>query len=145
MRRVLAFAAVIVVGGCGSGTPPPPPRRLALVRAPDLGVACRRANSIRCDRVKMAVWLRGPVRSLTATIDGRTFRLHRPRSREGYWEGTLTHAGLLTPGRELHVTPDRGRYYWAGRHPVTAVVRLRTKGPGPFVRSIAVALRPGYG
>jgi hypothetical protein len=125
----------------------PLPRRLLLRREPDLGVKCRRANSIACDRVGLAVWLRTPARRLTATIDGRTFSLRPPASRDGYWEGVLTRAGLLMPGSALHVTPDRGRYYWAGRHPVRAVLRLAAiEADGtPAATDVAVDLRPGYG
>jgi hypothetical protein len=125
----------------------PLPRRLLLRREPDLGVRCRRANSIACDRVGLAVWLRAPARRLTAIIDGRTFTLRPPASRGGYWEGTLHHAGLLAPGSALHVTPDRGRYHWEGRHPVRAVVHLgATEADGaPASTYVAVDLRPGYG
>jgi hypothetical protein len=125
----------------------PLPRRLLLRRTPDLGVGCRKANSIACDRVRLAVWLRAPARRLTATIDGRTFTLRPPASAGGYWDGALHPAGLLTPGGALHVTPDRGRYHWEGRHPVRAVVHLAaTEAAGaPASTDIAVDLRPGYG
>jgi hypothetical protein len=125
----------------------PLPRRLLLRRVPYLGVRCPTANSIACDRVGLAVWLRAPARRLTATIDGHRFRLRPPASPGGYWEGTLQPAGLLTPGSALHVTPDRGRYHWEGRHPVRAVVHLAaTEADGaPAGTNIAVDLRPGYG
>jgi hypothetical protein len=59
----------------------------------------------------------------------------------------LTRAGLLMPGSALHVTPDRGRYYWAGRHAVRTVVHLAaTEADGaPASTDVAVDLRPGYG
>jgi hypothetical protein len=125
----------------------PLPRRLLLTRGPYMGVACRKANSIACDRVGLAVWLRSRVTRLTATIDGRTFALRPPATRQGYWEGFLQPAGLLQAGRALHVTPDRGRYYWEGRHPVRAVVHLTATEPGGAHASIFVAvdLRAGYG
>jgi hypothetical protein len=122
-------------------------RRLLLRRAPYLGVRCPKANSIACDRVGLAVWLRAPARRLTAKIDGRTFALRPPARPGGFWEGMLQPAGLLTPGSALHVTPDRGRYYWAGRHPVRAVVHLAaTETDGARAsKDIVVDLRPGYG
>jgi hypothetical protein len=125
----------------------PLPRRLLLRRAPYLGIRCHKANSIACDRVGLAVWLRAPARRLTATIDGRRFTLRPPAAPGGFWEGTLRRAGLLAPGSALHVTPDRGRYYWAGRHPVRAVVHLAaiTRNGAPASTYVAVDLRPGYG
>ncbi|MCW3014782.1 MAG: hypothetical protein JWO02_1874 [Solirubrobacterales bacterium] len=125
----------------------PLPRRLLLRRPPYLGVRCPKANSIACDRVGLTVWLRTPARRLTATIDGRTFTLRPPAFRGGYWEGTLQPAGLLAPGSALHVTPDRGRYFWEGRHPVRVVVRLSaTAADGvPAGTSVTVDLRAGYG
>jgi hypothetical protein len=125
----------------------PLPRRLFLPRAPYLGVACHTPNSIACDRVGLAVWLRSPAARLTATIDGREFELRPPDTRDGYWEGFLQPAGLLARGRALHVTPDGGRYYWEGRHPVRAVVHLSATEPGGAHASafVAVDLRPGYG
>jgi hypothetical protein len=118
-----------------------------LRRVPYLGVRCPTANSIACDRVGLAVWLRASARRLTATIDGRRFTLRPPATPGGYWEGTLQPAGLLTPGSALHVTPDRGRYHWEGRHPVRGVVHLdATETDGAAASTnIAVDLRPGYG
>jgi hypothetical protein len=54
---------------------------------------------------------------------------------------------MLAPGRALHVTPDRGRYYWEGCHPVRAVVHLSATEPGGAHASafLAVDLRAGYG
>ena len=135
VRRVLliglALAAAVLVGAlvlAGGGDDDPPvraaPRELRLARAPYLGVSCRQPNSIVCDRVRLAVWLRAPVRRLSATIDGRSFRLRPPPQRDGYWEGPLRPAALLTPGSALHVIPDRGPDHWVGRHPVRTRVRL---------------------
>jgi hypothetical protein len=125
----------------------PLPHRLLVARAPHLGVACPKANSIACDRVGLAVWLRSPAARLSATIDGRTFALRPPATRDGYWEGFLQPAGMLAHGRAQHVTPDRGRYYWEGRHPVRAVVHLAATEPGGAHASafLAVDLRAGYG
>ena len=123
------------------------PRELQLARAPYLGVSCRQPNSIACDRVRLAVWLRAPVRRLSATIDGRSFRLRPPPRRDGYWEGPLRPAGLLTPGSALHVIPDRGRHRWVGRHPVRTRIRLSAvDADGARARTeVAVDLHAGYG
>jgi hypothetical protein len=125
----------------------PLPQRLLLAQRPYLGVSCRPPNSIACDRVGLAVWARSRVIRLTATIDGRRFALRPPRTRSGYWEGFLQPAGLLTPGRALHVIPDRGRHYWQGGHPVRAVVHLSAtlRGGSHASAFVAVDLRAGYG
>jgi hypothetical protein len=125
----------------------PLPRALALRREPYLGVRCPTANSIGCDRAGLAVWLRRPVSRLTATIDGRSFTLRPPPTRAGYWEGVLPRAGFLRPGAALHVTPDRGRRHWEGRHPVRAVVRLTAtaRDGARELADVAVDLRAGYG
>ena len=126
---------------------PPPHRRLLLRRAPYLGVRCLTPNSISCDTVALAVWLRAPIRNLTATIDGRTFTLRPPASPNGHWEGTLHPAGLRTPGAALRVTSDRGGHYWAARHTVRTVVHLSaTEADGARVSTrVEVGLHPGYG
>jgi len=116
-----------------------------LARDPDVGVACRKANSIACDRVGVAVWLKHPAAGVTVTIAGRRLRLRQPRSREGWWQGYLQPAGLLDG--PLRVTPDRGRYYWQGRHPRDvrlAVAVTRASGAGART-SLTVPLRPGWG
>lgn len=129
----------------------PLPRSLHLPRTPYLGVACPTANSIACDRVGLAIWLKTSPLRLSATLDGHTVHLRRPRTRtrtrDGYWEAFLHPAGLLTPGRALHVTPDRGRYHWEGRHPVTAVIRIDAvlANGAKATRYVAVDLRAGYG
>jgi len=151
----LAFAAAAAAGalalaGGGDDDGPPvraAPRDLQLARAPYLGVSCREPNSIACDRVRLAVWLRAPVRRLSATIDGRSFRLRPPPRRDGYWEGPLRPAGLLTPGSALHVIPDRGRHRWVGRHRVRTRIRLSAvDADGARARTeVAVDLHAGYG
>src|SRR5579875_2414127 len=41
------------------------------VRAPYLGVRCPLANSIRCDRVGLAIWLRRPAVRVRGTVAGQ--------------------------------------------------------------------------
>jgi hypothetical protein len=120
---------------------------LSLRRAPYLGVRCPTPNSIACDRVGLAVWLRGPARRLTATIDGRRFVLRPPATRRGSWEGALRPAGLLCPGAALHVIPDDGPLRWKGRRSVRAVVHLSAIEPGgaKAFADVAIDLHAGYG
>src|SRR3954465_2938663 len=70
--------------------PPTPPRAhpapLALQRAPYIGVSCRTPNSIACDRVGLAIWLRRPVARLTATINSRTVAMGLPCGSARYRE-----------------------------------------------------------
>jgi hypothetical protein len=73
--------------------------------------------------------------------------LRPPMFHGGYWEGFLHPAGLLRPGAALHITPDRGRYYWIGTHPVTTVIHLTATRAGRASTSayVAVRLAAGYG
>ena len=131
---------------CSTGLTELPWRRL-LSREPDIGVACPRANSIACDRVGLALWLGVPARRVSATIDGRALVLHpsRARNRQAPWIGYLQPAGLLDG--ELKITPDRGRDYWAGRHPKSArlVVRVTRPDGRRAVTRLNVALVAGWG
>jgi hypothetical protein len=118
------------------------PARLALQRAPYIGVSCRTPNSIACDRVGLVIWLRRPVARLTATINGRTVAMGLPCGAARYhetcssycrhvvrdqpcgthFEGFLRPAGLLDGS--LKVKPDRGRYHWIGTHETIGTVRI---------------------
>ena len=129
---------------------------LRLAQPPGIGVACPAApNSIACDRIGIAVWLparRVPTR-LAATIAGRSTVLRdqttgcaRGRARcDQFFAGYLRHAGLLDGA--LRVTPDRGRYRWFGRHPVSGTLTLRATYPGGHVAATTrrVELSPGWG
>lgn len=119
-----------------------------LRRAPFLGVACSKANSIACDRVGLAVWLKRSAAQVTATINGRPLRLHAGGlggRGPTYWEGYLQPAGMLRG--PLKVTPDRGRYFWQGRHPKDARVVIAIYRPDSSTdrASLSVPLRAGWG
>ena len=118
-----------------------------LSRAPYLGVACPEANSLACDRVGLAVWLRRPGARVTATINGRPLRLHAGRrdGRAAWYRGYLQPAGLLDG--PLKVTPDRGRHFWQGSHPKDAFVRIEIRRASGEVDgvSLSVPLRAGWG
>jgi hypothetical protein len=63
-----------------------------------MAVACHIPNSIACDRVGLAVWLRHPALSISATIAGAPLQLNNPD-----WSGPARHgrrrmfAGFLHP------------------------------------------------
>jgi hypothetical protein len=174
MRRLSPLLLAAVLASCGSQDSPPVARSAAdaaLVRCVDggaqacssrlselpwqrllsreayVGVSCPQASSIACDRVGLALWLAVSARRVTATIDGRTLRLHptRWRDKQAPWIGYLQPAGLLDG--ELRVTPDRGRDHWEGRHPKNArvVVRLTRPDGTRAVSRLTVALRAGWG
>jgi hypothetical protein len=149
-RRALGlsviFMAALIAGGLLRGTGAvhrPHPLRAAgtgaapgispaspmLAREPDLGVTCGVPNSIRCDRVGLAVWLRRPAETVTATVAGVTIELDDPtwsgpalHGRRTMFTGFLQPAGMLNG--PLKVRPDRGRYWWAGAHATSARVRI---------------------
>jgi hypothetical protein len=127
---------------------PPAPRGAAdrlFSQPPSVGVACPRANSIACDRVGVAIWLRRPAVRVTAVVNGLRLRLRAPRTRTGWWEGYLQPAGLLDGA--LRVTPDRGTRSWQGTHPRSAIVAVTaTRRSGATERATTVvALRAGWG
>jgi hypothetical protein len=139
-----------------AGRPPVAPHAAVLVlpRAPGMGVACPGApNSIACDRIGLAVWLRAAPAHLVASIGRRSVVLRdrhialcAPRRPCGvYYTGYLQPAGLLNGA--LAVRPDRGRYYWAGGHPVTGKLHLvATYRDGRTAQTTRrVPLSPGWG
>jgi hypothetical protein len=123
-----------------------------LAREPDLSVACDIANSVRCDRVGLAIWLRQPAYRVTATIAGRPLKLDDP-----IWSGPASHgrrtlfAGFLQPAGMLNgtlkVDPDRGSYWWAGGHPTSARVQIVADyGQGrKLTTTVTLELRAGWG
>jgi hypothetical protein len=124
--------------------------RLRLARPPYAGVRCPDGNSIACDRIGLAVWLIRRPRTLKAMIAGHTLVLRPPPlgspSDSGYWQGSLQPSGMLRPG-PMHVTPDAGSYYWAGRHPRAFWVRLTASYPNepPASIRVRVQLHAGWG
>jgi hypothetical protein len=123
-------------------------RVLHLTHASYAGVRCRGGNSIVCDRISLAVWPAGHPKRLTASIAGRRITMEPPPPGSGraYWEGTLDHAGLLTPG-PLSVIPDRGRFFWAGRHPRAFSLDLSASYSGRITAKgrVRLMLHPGWG
>lgn len=153
----LTFAVVTDEPGGPSPTWPTPPRLLGpervLARKPYLGVSCRRANSIACDRVGLAVWTRERARAVRASIAGRSFVLtddrafvgpHRP-GEPWMFVGFLHHAGLRHG--PLAVRVENGRNRWTGKHPAHTRLRLviTFSDRSQVTTSLKVPLEPGWG
>jgi hypothetical protein len=170
-------AALIVIATVGHGLPsgssaPAPTVVTAsavLSEPPIMGVRCpgALANSIACDRVGLAVWLKRPAVSVTATIAGAPLVLnHRD---EFLYPGHPPHTsfdGFLQPAGiesrlHVHVLPADGteakrlrhegipvgRQTWLGQGSAGAPVRLTIHEPGgrTVITHIYVALRDGWG
>jgi hypothetical protein len=131
------------------------PPSLVLTRAPYLGVSCHQPNSVACDRVGLAVWLRAPAVAVSATIDGRRLALVNPS-----WSGPAHGgrrrmlAGFLRPAGLLHGGPlgpraDKNHLQgpWSKIPSVFAGVGLTIeRSPRHYVRtSLRVELSPGWG
>jgi hypothetical protein len=123
-----------------------------LSRDPYMGVSCRIANSIECDRVGLAVWLRQPAKRVDASIAGRQLTLDDPEWSEPaedgerrFFAGFLQPAGLIDG--PLQVTPEAGTDRWFGREPVSATVELSVVGDDGRVSTttVEVGLSPGWG
>jgi hypothetical protein len=120
-----------------------------LAREPYMGVSCPRPDTIRCDRVGLAVWLKRPARRVNATVAGRPFALDDP-----HWsalpggDGRKMFAGFLQRAgvrERLHVTPSRGEHYW-GIEPPFPVVTLRIDYGDRIVKTtLQVRLMSGWG
>jgi hypothetical protein len=116
------LGAIAIPGGSGStagNTLSPPPRPVAvapsrvLSQSPYLGVKCPIPNSIACDRVGLAVWLKQPAVTVTATIAGARValgwfgdeRLLSPGFGHREFAGYLRPAGIVS---RLHIHPVKG-------------------------------------
>jgi hypothetical protein len=150
LAAAFAIAAVVAFGGARDGTD----RRPATERVPPgellqrtyMGVSCPRPNSISCDRVGLAVWLREEASAVVAEIDGRRFRLDDPEwmSWPNAFAGFLQPAGLRDG--ELRVPVASGRDRWLGYGHVSARVRLHVTGGGRVrVTELDVPLHAGWG
>lgn len=162
---VIAAALVLAVyamdpfgAGLGSGSPirEPPgtvavPGAAVFSQAPYLGVRCAVPNSIACDRVGLAVWLKRPAYSVSASLDGRRLVLDRfgdeligPDRRRTEFDGYLRPAGITTA---MGVRPIAGTEIWLGDHtPSVAVWVLINFGANHYtVTHERVPLSAGWG
>lgn len=158
-----AFAAFLIIASATAAAlaflattagPPPaaaPPRQpmaakparvnpgALLDRMPYLGVACRRANSTRCDRVGLAVWTRRGVDTLRGSVRGRPVELSYvgPGGSAAMFVGYVRPAGL----RALGVPP-----HWEGADRPSLRVRLwATKHRRTTTTILRVPLQAGWG
>lgn len=157
--------AALALAGCSGGTDervertvPAPSRPTDDRAAPDpvvarayMGVSCRPANTVECDRVGLSVWLRRPALRVSARIGDRPLRLDDPTwsgpasgGRRTRFAGFLQPAGLLDG--PLRVERERGGR-WTGRTPQRARVDVIVSyGGGRVARtSVLVRLSPGWG
>ncbi|MGH2926577.1 MAG: hypothetical protein ACRDL8_00040 [Solirubrobacteraceae bacterium] len=145
LAAVLVAGVVAVIVGSGGGvrsarpvSPRSGPRggvvespAAAFEQDPFMGVACHVPNSISCDRVGLAVWLRRPA-TVTAMIAGAPLKLNAPhwtyvahdkRGALYVYAGFLQTAGLTT---RLHVTPEsKWTNSWLGANAPSPLVRFR--------------------
>jgi hypothetical protein len=118
---------------------------------PYMGVRCAVPNSISCDRVGLAIWLKRPAYSVTASIDGRRLAMDRfgdqlisavaPRTE---FDGYLRPAAIVS---SMHVRPFAGTSTWFGDPtPLTVVRLLIDYGHGRLVTThLQVPLMAGWG
>jgi hypothetical protein len=165
---VRAFAAFLVVGVVTScvlaltatlGDSAPSPRPTAskapagrtvqasalLARQPYLGVACGVPNSIRCDRVGLAVWLRRPAVTVRAAIAGRRFELtdQHVNAPLRMYVGFLRGAGLADGALQV---PFGAGGRWFGEGGISARARVWVQARGRTATIVVrVPLRPGWG
>jgi hypothetical protein len=165
---VRAFAAFLIVASATAaalafvattGDPPgaaAPPRPAAapgdrvspgtvLARRPFLGVSCREPNSIRCDRVGLAVWLRRPADSVRAAIAGRRFRLDDPDASVAplMFAGFLRPAGLADGALRVPFTA-RGKWFGEGRPAARVRIWIDARGR-TMTTALSVPLHAGWG
>lgn len=174
IAATVAVVLVLTVYGAGSSVASSSTKRATevsastvLSRTPYMGVSCRVANSIACDRVGLAVWLRRPAVSVIATIVGRRVVLDRrgdllyPRDKpRTAFDGFLRPAGIVS---QMHVKPVEGSVVytrrgrtrivnrpdmWFGARQTPEVrVRLAIHEPGgrTLITHTTVGLSPGWG
>jgi hypothetical protein len=116
-----------------------------------MGVLCPVPNSIACDRVGLAIWLKRPAHSVRASIDGRSFAMNRfgdqlisNRQPRTEFDGYLRPAGIVS---SMHVRPEPGTSTWLGDGtPFPTVWLLIDYGSGRFVAThLRVPLGAGWG
>jgi hypothetical protein len=107
---------------------------LGLTQPPYLGVACPHANSTRCGRVGVAVWVNRPATAVEVTVQGVRVTLHRTGSSTVPWIGYV-HLRLRLLG-----VPS----WWTGIKPITVRVRILRAGKWRS-GSVRTLLHPGWG
>lgn len=171
---IAAVALVIIASGSGQNTGSGAvssndtvvPPSAVLARPPYMGVNCPVPNSIACDRVGLAVWLRRPATSVTATIAGARLALNtgnqltdslgrRSRAFDGYLQpaGIVSRLRVRPVSRNVlaiqdgHTRVIAGPKMWFGEGEPSARVQLTIRyGSGQIVVThLRVSLNAGWG
>jgi hypothetical protein len=116
-------------------------------QAPDMGVAC---HSGSCNSVGLAVWLRRPAVSVSATIAGHPFDLttgqarpFAPQTPRKMFVGYLTPLQLVTGMRLVNGPPST----WPtanSPHPLLSL-RITYRGGRVVMTRLRVPVQPGWG
>jgi hypothetical protein len=137
----------------GASAAGPGAKRLGVTYGPYLGVRCRRANHVGCDRVGIDVVLAAPASSVTAVVAHRRLRLRTPGLHSGAryrdWVGTFERAGLQRASSPFHVDGyGPAQAIWAGSPAVYVPLRLQVAfrdSRRAGAKFPAVFLSPGWG
>ena len=123
---------------------------LSSAALPYVGVACREANSIACDRVGVGVRPHRPATLIVVQLAGRIVALSPPEPPDNprvddLWLGYLYGAGLRHGPLDVHLAP--GGVFWFGNPGVYPRVRVTAFFPDGGASSIAatVSLSAGFG
>lgn len=127
-------------------------RKLGVTYGPYLGVRCRRAGRIGCDRVGIDIVFRRRATAVVAVVDGRHLSLRTPGMHSGVrdhdWVGTLAGAGMNRKGSPFAIEDAYGPRRWSGYPPVYVPIEFRVAyADGTRARALFahVFLSPGWG
>jgi hypothetical protein len=128
-------------------------RELGIAYGPYLGVRCRRADHVGCDRVGIDVVFADAATRVAAVVGGRRLRLHTPGMHNGIehrdWVGTVANAGMGNPASPFYIEGSSwANGVWAGSPPLYVPVELRVKFAGGRTASALVPqvfVSPGWG
>ncbi|MGH2930295.1 MAG: hypothetical protein ACRDL8_18970, partial [Solirubrobacteraceae bacterium] len=139
---------LIVIGDTLDGCPKPGPLApLGSTALPFLGIACRKPNSIACDRVGVGVHLTRVATLVVVQIAGRLVTLSPPTDAapDDLWLGYLFDAGLRHGPLDVHIPPRVDR--WLGDPGVYPRVRVIAFFPDGRAGSLGarVMLHAGFG
>lgn len=121
-----------------------------MAQPPYMGVRCPIPNSIACDEVGLAIWLKRPARAVTASIAGMPLAMNRfgdelitsTRPRREF-DGYLQPAGIVS---RLHVHTGGGNIWLGEGAPSPVVWLLIDYGHGHYALThLRVMLSAGWG
>jgi hypothetical protein len=127
-------------------------RKLGVTYGPFLGVRCRRANHVGCDRVGVDIVFEHAANSVVAVVAGRHLRLRTPGMHNAVryrdWVGTFANAGIDNRNSPFAIDGGRPPRKWAGYPPVYVPIEFRVAyADGRHARALFahVFLGPGWG